>query len=243
LLYVQQLSCESLGNPIVIEPKVPDQQLVATAIAEACAQVAKQEYVATTLHSLLQRTVAQMSGRFALSAVTEYVLPKFRGERDGHLDVVWMYGSIPVVAFEIDSSHRTKSLKKLLAINANLRFWIYFGASDGESFARSIDPVGIIHVIHLSASPHKQDGQTEIANCEPNGTADGLAKNQEASHGAKGFAKIRERYRNAYVKWTPEDDHWLQRQYDEGVGVGELARYFQRQPSAIHSRLRKLGLH
>lgn len=226
----------------MLEPKVPDEQLVKISIADACIQVTGQEHGAIKLHTLLQRTIACLSSRFALSAETEYVLPGFRGERDGHLDVVWKYGSIPVVAFEIDSAYRIKSLRKLIAVNANLRFWIYFGIADGEAIARRIDPIGIIRVIHLSASPDKQDRLTRIAKDELASPADGLVRSQEDAGNAHGFAKIRERYPRAYERWTPEEDHSLQMQFQNGVKVSELATCFQRKLGAIRSRLKKLGL-
>ena len=53
---------------------------------------------------------------------------------------------------------------------------------------------------------------------------------------------IRRRYPRAYEKWTEEDDIRLRIEYGSGVGVRALSQMFQRQPSAIRSRLRKLGL-
>jgi hypothetical protein len=53
---------------------------------------------------------------------------------------------------------------------------------------------------------------------------------------------IRERYPRAYQPWTPEDDDELAERYSPEITLRELATMFQRQPGAISSRLRKLGL-
>ena len=54
--------------------------------------------------------------------------------------------------------------------------------------------------------------------------------------------KIRQKYPRAYVKWSQDEDENLQKEYASGQQIGELAQRFQRQPSAIRSRLQKLGL-
>lgn len=53
---------------------------------------------------------------------------------------------------------------------------------------------------------------------------------------------IRQKYPRAYVKWSREEDEKLKNEYASGQQIGELAKKFQRQSSAIRSRLRKLGL-
>ncbi|MEG4576729.1 hypothetical protein QUA56_29235 [Microcoleus sp. N3A4] len=54
--------------------------------------------------------------------------------------------------------------------------------------------------------------------------------------------KIRQKYPRAYVKWSQDEDENLKKEYASGQQIGELAQRFQRQPSAIRSRLQKLGL-
>ena len=56
------------------------------------------------------------------------------------------------------------------------------------------------------------------------------------------LAKIRERYPRAYERWMEEDDNLLKQKFSEGVSIQDLSEFFQRRPSAIRSRLRKLGL-
>jgi predicted Holliday junction resolvase-like endonuclease len=53
---------------------------------------------------------------------------------------------------------------------------------------------------------------------------------------------ILEEYPNAYKPWTAQDDVMLREKFLSGVKVKELASVFERQPSAIKARLKKLGL-
>jgi predicted Holliday junction resolvase-like endonuclease len=52
----------------------------------------------------------------------------------------------------------------------------------------------------------------------------------------------RTEYSKAYEKWTEDEDNLLKQRSSEGVSIEDLSRLFQRKPSAIRSRLRKLGL-
>lgn len=45
-----------------------------------------------------------------------------------------------MVAFEIDSARRRKSLYKLLAIESPLRLWVYYGGLDCQMVVGEIDP-------------------------------------------------------------------------------------------------------
>jgi len=49
-------------------------------------------------------------------------------------------------------------------------------------------------------------------------------------------------YPNAYTPWTEEDDLTLTQMWCEGATTKELAAHFQRKPSAITSRIKKLEL-
>jgi hypothetical protein len=54
--------------------------------------------------------------------------------------------------------------------------------------------------------------------------------------------RIRQAYPRAYEKWTDEEDEQLRQKHLDGAGVNELAGILQRQPRAIKSRLRRLGM-
>ena len=56
------------------------------------------------------------------------------------------------------------------------------------------------------------------------------------------MAEIKQVHAKAYQPWTPEDDAQLTNAYRAGATVQALAEQFQRQPSAIRSRLAKLNL-
>jgi hypothetical protein len=60
--------------------------------------------------------------------------------------------------------------------------------------------------------------------------------------GSYNLETIHRRYPRAYEKWTEEEDVRLKIEYGKGLGIQPLSEMFQRQPSAIRSRLRKLGL-
>ena len=53
---------------------------------------------------------------------------------------------------------------------------------------------------------------------------------------------VREHFANAYKKWTAEEDDALRIRFTQGAEIKDLAVSFQRQKSAIRSRLSKLGL-
>lgn len=54
--------------------------------------------------------------------------------------------------------------------------------------------------------------------------------------------EIQKQYSRAYEKWTEEEQEELKSEFKKGRSVLKLAELFQRQPSAIRSRLSKLGL-
>lgn len=54
--------------------------------------------------------------------------------------------------------------------------------------------------------------------------------------------QIRQQYPNAYTPWTPEDDATLTEMYRGEVTVKKIAGKLARQPGAIRSRLKHLGL-
>jgi len=56
------------------------------------------------------------------------------------------------------------------------------------------------------------------------------------------MAKIKKRYPRAYEKWSAEEDNELRSLFARGISNTDAAEHFRRQPSAINSRLSKLGL-
>ncbi len=56
---------------------------------------------------------------------------------------------------------------------------------------------------------------------------------------AEPFTEIRQKYPNAYERWTKEDDELLVNMFRQGESIAELANHFQRKKGAIRSRLKK----
>lgn len=69
-----------------------------------------------------------------------------------------------------------------------------------------------------------------------------LREAKEAISTDSPFARIRLQYPKAYEKWAEEEDALLVQEYSNGTSVHEVSDLLQRQPSAIRSRLRKLGM-
>ena len=52
----------------------------------------------------------------------------------------------------------------------------------------------------------------------------------------------KQQYQKAYEKWTLEEEKLLVSKFEHGFTIKEIAVILARQPGAINSRLRKLGL-
>ena len=67
---------------------------------------------------------------------------------------------------------------------------------------------------------------------------------QRGGHGlsAQRLREVRGAHPRAYETWTEDEDARLRAEFAKGTNREELTVLFQRQPSAIKSRLRKLGL-
>ena len=53
---------------------------------------------------------------------------------------------------------------------------------------------------------------------------------------------IKKKYARAYERWSQDEDDYLSIMFEMGITIAEMAEYFERQPSAIRSRLAKLRL-
>jgi len=218
------------------EPALPNEQAVRENIEDIYLQVIALDKTKSEFHTLLQNEIAELSSKFSLIPVKEYVLPKFRGNKDGWIDVVWCVGSIPVVAIEIDSICRTKSINKLLASNANLLFWVYYGHSPFESFVKSIDLTRRVRVIHFPTKFRKFGIKHEPVQTLEVGMGELTASKSYT------VSNVRLKYPNAYENWSEEQEKFLSENFKNGMTVSELAKHLQRKPGAIRSRLRKLEL-
>ncbi|MBR9701430.1 ATP-dependent DNA helicase RecQ [Candidatus Pacearchaeota archaeon] len=58
----------------------------------------------------------------------------------------------------------------------------------------------------------------------------------------KRLEEIKEKFPNAYEPWEEEEDNKLKDLYSKNILIDEIAQILKRQPSAIRSRLKKVGL-
>jgi len=248
-------------------------------------------------HGILKRITADLAPRFGLRAASEYPVTKPDGG-SGYVDVVWLSGSEPIAAFEVDSSRRRKSLRKLLAMPVVNRFWIYYGQKDPTTFVESIDLQGCIKVVRTgpggpqalavgaetvsdtkasadrralrSADEHIRQAiqfcwqalpeeerslrrvELELsrllqvalrgAGVELRGLRRPAPTKTRSNTQRSTSAQIRTVFPRAYERWTEEEDRLLRQRLVAGATVQSLSEQHQRRPSAIRSRLRKLGL-
>jgi len=101
-------------------------------------------------HDAIQRKIVEMANSFNLRGLREYHVQNVRTDgRSGSIDVIWMANLGPVAVFEIDSFPRSKSIKKLLLIDALFRFWVCYGSKDPLSLIRKYDTNNLVQVIRL----------------------------------------------------------------------------------------------
>ncbi|MFJ8637442.1 hypothetical protein [Streptomyces sp. NPDC093568] len=78
----------------------------------------------------------------------------------------------------------------------------------------------------------------------PSSLLSGVELSLESGPAAQAYSvdEVRKQHPNAYQRWTLEDEQLLLQLHASGSGIDELAGRFARQPSAIRSRLAKLGV-
>ncbi|MDS3861567.1 Holliday junction resolvase-like protein [Thermosynechococcaceae cyanobacterium BACA0444] len=105
----------------------------------------------------------------------------------------------------------------------------------------------------ISEKPPAETQMMELPTALPESLGDALDNSLEGGldpgqPGSSSFqrsqqiAKIRQRYPRAYEPWEAQEDFQLGQRFQQGQSIQQLATQFQRQPSAIQSRLRKLKL-
>ena len=102
-----------------------------------------------------------------------------------------------------------------------------------------------VRVLRLIAQGHSYsqivDGHFEISYRDIFDAAEeALCLSETPSEYEERMAAIKRKYPRAYERWTQDEDTRLVAMYGEGTPLDELAARFQRQPSAIRSRLEKL---
>ena len=103
-----------------------------------------------------------------------------------------------------------------------------------------------IRVLSLIADGHSygqiMDGHQDISYRDIfHAAEEALRLNETQPDYHNRLAEIKSRYPKAYEPWTPADDAELIAMHQQGKLIPEMAAQFQRQPSAIRSRLAKLN--
>jgi len=65
---------------------------------------------------------------------------------------------------------------------------------------------------------------------------------QDLPQKAYSIKDIQKTHSRAYAPWTNDEDERLKQRYKQGATINDLVNEFQRKPSGIRSRLKKLGL-
>jgi DNA-binding CsgD family transcriptional regulator len=99
--------------------------------------------------------------------------------------------------------------------------------ADGRSYAQIVDANADLtyHDIFLAAEEALELSELTSAN-----GADGR------------LSEIRKQFPRAYEPWGAPEEEQLRALHDAGDSIKEIAAQLQRQPSAVESRLRRLGL-
>ncbi len=101
-------------------------------------------------HNAMQQRIINLANSFNLKGLSEYWVDNIRADgRGGRIDVVWLADLRPITVFEIDSRVRIKSFKKLLAVKAPFRFWVYYGPKNLTSLIHKYNSDNLIQVIQL----------------------------------------------------------------------------------------------
>lgn len=109
-----------------IDPNEKIKNDVITLLFQEIENLQCQNVSSDTFHYKLQHILKTKSSLYNLSARVGYPI-LLEDNKIGFLDVVWLDGEKPIFAFEIISDFVYKSILKLLYINSDFRFLIYYG--------------------------------------------------------------------------------------------------------------------
>ena len=192
-----------------------------------------------SFHFELQKLLAEKSVLFNFSSRREYPT-SLNNKKYGFMDLVWLDGEKPVVAFEIDSRFYISSVWKLLNINADLRFWIYYNQmTEDELFIfRGKNKDKFITLVKLPVFfDIKPEEIKKIQNYYNRWKAYNK-KDKVLKKSSYTFDEVRLKYPKAFTKWTIQDEEKLKELFLSGRNVEEIAKIFQRKVSAIEERLK-----
>ena len=155
---------------------------------------------------------------------------------------------------------RLRRLRNRVAIRRNLPPYIVFGDATLQQMAHwipqsrkslsRVSGVGAVKLQQLGgefleairshAREHGLEDRTPPAPSRGSGPA--TESGDKTGNAVYEADAIRQEHARAYEKWSREEDEELVRKRGKGSNVPDLASHFGRRPSAIRSRLKKLGL-
>ncbi len=210
-----------------------DTQRITTYIEEIFSRGVGSGRTGRQLHAFLQKEIASLAKEFFLTPKVEFAVDKtYNDPRRGLIDVVWMLGSRPLVAIEIDAVLRKKSLHKLLQVDVPILFWVYYGRRPWQSLVQAMDSKGRIQVLDFSEKVVPGSRKRKRLYLD----------NDFRSGNVGRLAAIRSKYPHAYTPWSEEQQALLRRYLALGWSIEEISTALHRQPGAIRARIKKLGL-
>lgn len=105
---------------------------------------------------------------------------------------------------------------------------------------RDFTPSALIQLIKTKKDPDPREaapGSSRTASYRK-----GWSRSASGKAPAKSYTGIRRSFKDAYKPWTRAADEELLELYRQDLSIADIARQIERQPSAIMSRLRKLGI-
>ncbi|BAU27748.1 hypothetical protein DFP93_1025 [Aneurinibacillus soli] len=111
-------------------------------------------------HMALQKKLLEIAPDFCCYGEKEHLIPHVQENgRGGRIDVAWwtLADRKLLAVFEIDSTIRTKSLRKILHADCSYRFWVYYGNRKIRDVLETLDTEQKITIIDFSIEFRKKD--------------------------------------------------------------------------------------
>ncbi|AMA72730.1 hypothetical protein ACH33_07605 [Aneurinibacillus sp. XH2] len=115
-------------------------------------------------HAALQKKLLELAPDFCCYGEKEHPIPNMQSNgRSGRIDVAWwtLADRELLAVFEIDSTVRTKSLRKILHANSPHRFWVYYGNGEIKDLIETLDTEHKITIIDFSIAFEKRKKKLE----------------------------------------------------------------------------------
>jgi hypothetical protein len=123
------------------------------------------EIPSSKLHYMIQKRLSDLAEDYGLIGQMEYKLPNYYPTgRNGFIDVMWFDHASPLVAIEVDSCWRKKSLKKLVDSKVDKKIWVLYGKKIREESKTEQDPDNTVLIIHrpLERKRHRKNGRGSV---------------------------------------------------------------------------------